>query len=318
LSSIAFALSGRPFGFDCHSSIASSYVMKEATPLPVFRTFTQTARHGVAMDVAKLLRELLGIADVEIVIALLPKVGRLNNQPARDSLLQRFDRIRKRCVPRFADKKMDVLGHYDISIDIEFKSSAHALQRGLEDARRFGSGERPPAMVAAEGYKVSLPGFVEALQLRRHGSQGNGRVSPTQAQKRGLNGPPAKLALKHPDLYGFAAMMGGSLDVTRRWPAIFNPGQAWDEWRIFGFRPSTRMDEDVFVLLPQMANPGAVKWFVSCGTEDSMCEGDKEFVRQLRLRGVVAETSITTGRHDWPTWNKSLPRMFHAAGEALW
>ena len=126
-----------------------------------------------------------------------------------------------------------------------------------------------------------------------------------------------KLAIKHPELYGFAAMMGGSLDVTRRWPAIFNPGQSWDEWMIFGFRPSTRLDEDVFVLLPQMANPQAVKWFASCGTEDSTCEGDTEFVRQLRLRGVVAETSMTTGRHDWPTWSKSLPRMFLAAGEAL-
>ena len=95
-----------------------------------------------------------------------------------------------------------------------------------------------------------------------------------------------KLAIKHPELYGFAAMMGGSLDVTRRWPAIFNPGQSWDEWMIFGFRPSTRLDEDVFVLLPQMANPQAVKWFASCGTEDSTCEGDTEFVRQLRLRGA--------------------------------
>lgn len=127
----------------------------------------------------------------------------------------------------------------------------------------------------------------------------------------------AKLALKHPELYGFAAMLGGSLDVTRRWLAIFNPGQSWDEWMIFGFRPSTRMDEDIFVLLPQMANPQAVKWFASCGTEDSICVGDQEFVRQLRHRGVVAETSITAGRHDWPTWNQSLPRMFRAAGEAL-
>lgn len=126
-----------------------------------------------------------------------------------------------------------------------------------------------------------------------------------------------KLALKHPELYGFAAMMGGSLDITRRWPNVLNPGQTWDTWMIFGFRPATERDEDVFDLLDHMASPQAVKWFASCGSEDSMCTGDTEFVRQLRQRGVVAKTAMTTGQHNWDTWDKTFPALFKTAGESL-
>ena len=45
------------------------------------------------MNVAKLFHELPRIPDVEIVIALLPEVFLLANQPSRHSLLQRLDGI---------------------------------------------------------------------------------------------------------------------------------------------------------------------------------------------------------------------------------
>jgi pimeloyl-ACP methyl ester carboxylesterase len=73
-----------------------------------------------------------------------------------------------------------------------------------------------------------------------------------------------KLALKHPELYGFAASMSGSYDVTRRWPNLFNPGQSWEEWKIFGFRPSVRLDEDVFVLLEHCMRSGRLFFIRQC------------------------------------------------------
>jgi len=115
------------------------------------------------VDVAKFLCELLVVADIEIVITFLPKVRGLANQSARHSLLQRLDCIRESCLLRFADEKMDVLRHYDISVDVEFKVAAHSFKCGFEDACGIGGGERFSAMVAAEGYKVRLPGFVESL-----------------------------------------------------------------------------------------------------------------------------------------------------------
>src|SRR4029077_1401425 len=57
-----------------------------------------------------------------------------------------------------------------------------------------------------------------------------------------------KLALKHPELYGFAGNMSGSLDITRRAASVPRWGQTWRIWMTFGVRPSTRRDEDVFDL----------------------------------------------------------------------
>jgi len=126
-----------------------------------------------------------------------------------------------------------------------------------------------------------------------------------------------KLALKHPELYGFAGSMSGSYDVTRRWPNLFNPGQSWSEWNIFGFRPSARLDEDVFVLLEHSANPQQIKWFTACGADDSLSSDNAKMLRQLRERGAVVDTVVTAGKHNWQTWDKMLPQLYKDAGESL-
>jgi S-formylglutathione hydrolase FrmB len=126
-----------------------------------------------------------------------------------------------------------------------------------------------------------------------------------------------KLALKHPELYGFAGSMGGAFDVTRRWPNVLNPGQSWSEWIVFGFRPSTRLDEDVFVLLDHAAIPQKVKWFASCGTEDSFSSDNSRLLRRLRERGAVVDTVVASGAHDWQVWGNMLPQLYKVAGESL-
>lgn len=126
-----------------------------------------------------------------------------------------------------------------------------------------------------------------------------------------------KLALKHPELYGFAASMSGSFDVTRRWPNLFNPGQSWTEWTIFGFLPSSRLDEDVFELLSHAPNPQSVKWFAACGADDAFSSDNARFLHLLRQRGATADTVVTPGKHTWQTWSNMLPRLYKDAGESL-
>jgi S-formylglutathione hydrolase FrmB len=126
-----------------------------------------------------------------------------------------------------------------------------------------------------------------------------------------------KLALKHPDLYAFAASMGGAFDVTRRWPNLFNPGQSWSEWIIFGFRPATRLDEDVFALLDHAALPQSVKWFASCGSDDSFSSDNTRLLHRLRERGASVDTVTTPGAHNWQTWNNMLPQLYADASESL-
>jgi putative tributyrin esterase len=79
-----------------------------------------------------------------------------------------------------------------------------------------------------------------------------------------------KLALKHPDLYGFAGSLSGALDITRRKASLRRWGQTWRIWTIFGLRPQVRQDEDVFDLLNHGAEVRNTTWFVSCGRSDSL------------------------------------------------
>ena len=70
--------------------------MAKADPLPVFRALTQAAIHRISVDVAKLFDELPIIANVEIVVPLLPEVLGIADQSPRHTLLQRLERFRER------------------------------------------------------------------------------------------------------------------------------------------------------------------------------------------------------------------------------
>jgi len=61
--------------------------MAKTTPLPVFGTPAQPTLHRIPRDVTKLFRELPVIADVEVLIALLPEVFRFADQSPRHALL---------------------------------------------------------------------------------------------------------------------------------------------------------------------------------------------------------------------------------------
>jgi hypothetical protein len=56
------------------------------------------------MNVSQLLKELVVIADIEIVIALQPEMFRLADEPSRDALLERLDRIGESAALRLAEK----------------------------------------------------------------------------------------------------------------------------------------------------------------------------------------------------------------------
>ena len=67
--------------------------MEKAAPPPVFGTLAQSRLHRVAMNVVELLYKLRMIANVEIVVALLPEMVGVSDQSPCHSLLQRRDGI---------------------------------------------------------------------------------------------------------------------------------------------------------------------------------------------------------------------------------
>lgn len=126
-----------------------------------------------------------------------------------------------------------------------------------------------------------------------------------------------KLALKHPELYGFVGNMSGALDITRRQASFRRWGQTLRIWNTFGVRPNIRRDEDVFDLLDRAVAVKSVTWFESCGKNDPLLSVNERFARKLRERGVILDLITTSGGHDWQSWNAVMPDLFRIAEKAL-
>lgn len=82
LSFRSFALAGGPFGFDLYDSLDAGCAVAEAAPWPIFGAGAQPSTHRVGVNVMQLLYKLRVVADVEIVVALLPEVFGLADQGA--------------------------------------------------------------------------------------------------------------------------------------------------------------------------------------------------------------------------------------------
>jgi len=126
-----------------------------------------------------------------------------------------------------------------------------------------------------------------------------------------------KLALKHPELFGFAGNMSGPLDITRREASLRRWGQTLRIWNTFGVRPDIRRDEDVFDLLTRAVEVKSVAWFESCGNNDVLLSVNERFARKLRERGVSLDLITTSGGHDWQSWNAAMPALFASAEKTL-
>jgi hypothetical protein len=77
-----------PFAFNLHSPCATRRILAKTSPLPVLFTRAQAALYRVVMNISKFFHELRFIANIEIVVALLPEMLGLTDQSLRYSLLQ--------------------------------------------------------------------------------------------------------------------------------------------------------------------------------------------------------------------------------------
>lgn len=93
------------------------------------------------MDVSQLLHELLMVAHVEVVIALLPEVFCFADQPPCDSLLQRLECCRQRGPFGLAKEQVDVFGHDDVAVHAKRIVAPDTFERSFEHQLRAGIAE---------------------------------------------------------------------------------------------------------------------------------------------------------------------------------
>jgi putative tributyrin esterase len=120
-----------------------------------------------------------------------------------------------------------------------------------------------------------------------------------------------KLALKHPELYGFVGALSPAIDVPSRPFSIKRISQYRYHASIFGaWGSETRRDNDPFVLARKV-DPGKVPFiFATCGEQEGLLPANRQFAALLAKRNFRVEFDSGPGGHNWNQWNPRLPDLF--------
>ena len=119
------------------------------------------------------------------------------------------------------------------------------------------------------------------------------------------------LALRHPDMFGFAGAISPAIDVPERQFTWRRASQWWAFRSIFGPWGSAERDaRDPFVLL-RSAKPESTPYiYLTAGEQEPLREPIERFVARLQVRGVAYEFHTKPGGHDWAEWDEQIPGCF--------
>jgi S-formylglutathione hydrolase FrmB len=124
-----------------------------------------------------------------------------------------------------------------------------------------------------------------------------------------------KWALRRPDRFAAAASLSGALDIARRqdgWAPVEDPHLAH---RVFGDRPLTGTENDLFLLLEGAATPPAAatdprphlpSLYLCCGTADPLHEENVRFAAACDANGIPVTSEFGPGEHEWGYWDAKI------------
>ena len=121
------------------------------------------------------------------------------------------------------------------------------------------------------------------------------------------------LALKHPEIFSFAAGLSPALDAPSR-PFSFKRISQWWRFRsIFGARNGQHQRENDPYVLAHSADPAKTPYlWLSCGDQEGLLPANLKFDAILKRRGFRSEFIKAHGGHNWGQWNGLLSRLFSA------
>jgi S-formylglutathione hydrolase FrmB len=121
------------------------------------------------------------------------------------------------------------------------------------------------------------------------------------------------LALKHPDLFIFAAGLSSALDVPSRPLSIKRIQQYRQHAAIFGpWKSEHRRANDPFVLA-RSADPSRTPYlYLACGDQEGLLPANRQFAALLKDHHIPSEFHSGPGGHDWNQWNRRLDDVFQS------
>jgi enterochelin esterase-like enzyme len=117
-------------------------------------------------------------------------------------------------------------------------------------------------------------------------------------------------ALRHPDLFSSACPLSAyvgplSVDDARKRFEQFSPDRKYTEPEIEQYFKNYSAIELVNTVSPEKIK--SVRWFIDCGDDDFLYEGNSLIHIAMRKKEIPHEFRIRNGGHTWTYWRDSLP-----------
>ncbi|MCA9129982.1 MAG: hypothetical protein KDB22_23000 [Planctomycetales bacterium] len=133
-------------------------------------------------------------------------------------------------------------------------------------------------------------------------------------------------ALHHPELFSSACPLSASCgplsleDAKQRYSRP-TPGRQSDD------RPALT-EEQIEAYFKQHSaislvenisdsNKGAVRWYIDCGDDDFLYEGNSLLHVAMRKQEIPHEFRVRDGAHNWTYWRESLPQVLEFVSQAF-
>jgi len=126
------------------------------------------------------------------------------------------------------------------------------------------------------------------------------------------------LALKHPDLFGFAGGLSSALDVPTRKFSLRRMAQYRGHAQVFGpWGSETRRANNPYVLAGSVDPEKTPYLYLTCGEQEGLLPANQRFASLLKKRGFKYEFHSGPGGHDWNQWNGRLQELFESLRQHL-
>lgn len=126
-------------------------------------------------------------------------------------------------------------------------------------------------------------------------------------------------ALRHPELFSSACPLSASTG-----PLTLQDTKAYLERRNIAFSSEAEVEKyykslSVLELIGQVSdnNKKAVRWYIDCGDDDFLFEGNSLVHVAMRKRDIPHEFRIRDGAHNWGYWRSALPTVLEFISEAF-
>lgn len=121
-------------------------------------------------------------------------------------------------------------------------------------------------------------------------------------------------SLRHPEIFAAAAplsALAGNWRVDGQSPMSANPAFS-----------AINLDNDMTYILENVSedhlkNIKAIRWYISCGDDDFLYEGNARMHILFRQKGIPHEFRVKDGGHTWTYWRMELPLVMEFVSKSF-